>query len=77
MSDGTKARLHGLIWVAPLAAVIYPLSSGPVIAVGCKLRDITGWDVFYFALAPYVPILSLAKPYIAWWIKLLGTVGPG
>lgn len=74
-----RARLAGAI---AFGIAIYVLSCGPVLAVAFWLREATGWDGFYMTMWIYYPILvpgydSLAKAYIEWWVRLLGTVGPG
>jgi hypothetical protein len=81
MSDTTprRANLAGML----IAGVgLYLISSGPVLAISFWLREATGWDGFYYTMWIYFPILwpghdSLAKTYIEWWVRLLGTVGPG
>jgi hypothetical protein len=59
----------------------YVLSSGPGLATAFRLREATGHDGFYAAVWVYYPILMLPRPvwdpYIEWWVKLFGTVGPG
>lgn len=36
---------------------LYVLSSGPVLGFSLWLRDVTGWDGFYAAVLPYLPLL--------------------
>jgi hypothetical protein len=63
--------------------VTYVLSCGPVMAVGCWLRDVTDWDGFYAVFFLYLPILyplgdvDFVEAYIMWWMKLFGTMPPG
>lgn len=64
--------------------VLYVLSSGPVIALGCWLRETTHWDGFYGVLWIYYPLVvtfgpdSLLGHYIEWWVvDVFHTVGPG
>ena len=64
------------------AAILYIPSSGPVLATAFWLRERTGWDGFYAAIWLYFPLLiwghgNPVQHYIEWWVKLLGTVGPG
>jgi hypothetical protein len=63
-------------------AIGYVPSSGPVLAAAFWLRESTGWDGFYAVMLIYLPLLALGHDnaigaYIDWWVKLLGTVGPG
>ncbi|TWT48883.1 hypothetical protein Pla111_06590 [Botrimarina hoheduenensis] len=84
-----RARLgHSLRWALWLLA-LYVLSSGPVLATSCWLREATGDDRFYASFYAYWPLLMLGRnpataslmwplhAYIEGWFKLLGTVGPG
>jgi hypothetical protein len=71
-------------WAASLLAlvlIVYPLSSGPVLAAAFWMREATGIDAFYSVMWLYFPILKLPRPlwdaYIGWWVNLFGTVGPG
>jgi hypothetical protein len=72
-------------WLAVVAALIpaYLFSSGPIIALGCWLRDRTGHEWFYAVLILYYPVLYLigdvdvVEAYIMWWMKLFGTMPPG
>jgi hypothetical protein len=73
------AQLVGLL---VFGALLYVISSGPVLAVAFWLREATGWDGFYLSMWIYYPLLvsgddTWAKAYIEWWVRLLGTVGPG
>jgi len=67
--------------LAVSAPILYLLSSGPVLAASFWLRDATGWDGFYATMWLYFPlIMAPGRPfdaYIEWWVRLLGTVGPG
>lgn len=80
--SGRSQRGHwsGLI-VAALVA--YVLSSGPVLALGCWLRDKTDWNGFYAVFALYLPLLYTVgdvdafEAYIRWWMNLLDTMPPG
>lgn len=71
-------------WTAAALVVVaaYVLSSGPVIAAGFWLRDVTKWEGFYAVMWLYYPLLAFGHvqpvdAYISWWVKLFGTVGPG
>lgn len=63
--------------------VAYVLSSGPILAGGCWLREQTRWDGWYVVFWLYYPLLAVFGPdsalvnYIEWWFDLFGTVGPG
>lgn len=64
--------------------VLYLLSSGPVIALGCWLREATGNDAFYAAFWPYFPLFYCfgnhrwLVGYIEFWVvDVFHTVGPG
>lgn len=63
--------------------VIYVLSSGPVIALACWLREWTGNDAFYYVFWVYFPLLMFGHNnpimwYIEWWVvDVFDTVGPG
>ena len=63
--------------------VIYLLSSGPILAIGCWRRDATDWDGFYAVFYLYLPILyplgdvDLFESYLMWWMKLFDTMPPG
>jgi hypothetical protein len=63
--------------------VVYVLSCGPVMALGCWLQDVTDWDGFYAVFFLYMPILyplgdvDVVEAYIMWWMKLFGTMPPG
>lgn len=76
--------------MAVLAPVLYVLSSGPILATACWLRERTRHDEFYAAFWLYLPLLyggqavgrehplmHWLEVYIEWWFHLLGTVGPG
>lgn len=64
-----------------IIAAIYILSSGPVIALGCRLRDATGWNSCYGVIYLYFPLAywrnNLFEAYLGWWMWLFGTIGPG
>ena len=72
-------------WAATVVALlaIYVISSGPVLAIGCWLRDATDWDGFYAVFYLYLPILyplgdvDLFESYLMWWMKLFDTMPPG
>jgi hypothetical protein len=82
---GEKERGGCLVWMligGLIGLVGYVPSSGPVLAVAFWLRESTGWDGFYRVMYLYYPLLvwghgNLIDSYIEWWVKLLGTVGPG
>ena len=63
--------------------LIYVLSSGPILATACRLREFTGNDGWYATFIPYWPLLttvgrdSLVGQYIDWWFAFAGAVGPG
>jgi hypothetical protein len=63
--------------------VAYVISSGPILAIGCWLRDATDWNGFYAVFVLYLPILYLVgdvdvfEAYLMWWMKLLDTMPPG
>lgn len=63
------------------SSIAYVLSSGPVLAGGCWLRETTDWDGFYAVFWLYVPLLYVRvaplDAYVSWWFRLFGTVGPG
>jgi hypothetical protein len=85
MTDSEIKRRSFGWW--PLAAatllVGYVLSSGPVLAGGCWLRERTHWDGWYGVFWLYYPLLDLIhnnqlfSQYAVWWFELFGTVGPG
>lgn len=65
-----------------LCLLAYAFSSGPVMAAAFKLRDLTGWNGFYGVMWVYLPLIwpghwQPFDAYLEWWVKLLGTVGPG
>jgi hypothetical protein len=72
-------------WAATIVVllVVYAISSGPIMAIGCRLRDATGWDGFYAVFYLYLPILyplgdvDLFESYLMWWMELFGTTPPG
>jgi hypothetical protein len=72
-------------WAATIVTVlvIYVISSGPVMAIGCWLRDATDWDGFYAVFYLYLPILyplgdvDLAESYLMWWMHQFDTMPPG
>jgi hypothetical protein len=82
--DSPRDARHGH-WAATIVAVLatYVLSSGPVMALGCRLRDATDWDGFYAVFYVYLPLLypladvDLFESYLMWWMKLFGTMPPG
>jgi hypothetical protein len=75
-------RGHGATTIVALL-VIYLMSSGPIMAIGCRLRDATDWDGFYAVFYLYLPILyplgdvDLFESYLMWWMKLFDTMPPG
>ncbi len=82
MGEDTRSRGPGLAkfgFLLVLISGIYVISSGPVLATAFWLREATGWNGFYSALWIYWPLLitSVGKEYVDWWVRLLGTVGPG
>jgi hypothetical protein len=71
-------------WLATLAVllVVYILSAGPILALGCRLHDATDWHGFYFVFFLYLPLYPLAdidlcEAYLTWWMQLFGTMPPG
>jgi hypothetical protein len=72
-------------WAATTVALlaIYVISSGPILAIGCWLRDVTDWDGFYAVFYLYLPILyavgdvDFIESYLMWWMKLFDTMPPG
>jgi hypothetical protein len=75
-------------WAAAVVLILvgYVLSSGPVIAAGCWLRDVTGWERFYAVFWLYAPLLfwwrdslwgRAMEVYLVWWLDLFGTMAPG
>ena len=80
---GARLELAGRFALAVcICAVFYVLSSGPVLAMAFWLREKTGWDGFYAAMYLYLPLLALGHDqpidaYIEWWVRMVGTVGPG
>lgn len=64
-----------------VCALVYGMSSGPVLATAFWLRDSTGWDGFYAAMWIYYPLLAFGiQPigaYLGWWCWLFGTMPPG
>ncbi len=77
---GSRRRRWSLL--APFVVAAYVFSSGPVIAAGFWLRQVTRWEGFYAVMWLYYPLLSfgpnsLPFRYVGWWVELFGTVGPG
>ena len=78
MKRSTKLMI--LLIALPL---LYVLSSGPVLATGFWLRELTGRNEFYLVMWLYLPILWFGHgnpfmDYIEWWVvDVFGTVGPG
>lgn len=67
-----------------LCLAIYLLSSGPVIALGCWLRETTRWDGWYGVFYLYYPVFycfgreSIFFYYVEFWVvNVFHTVGPG
>ena len=67
-----------------LALAVYLLSSGPVIAIACWLREATQWDGWYGVFYLYYPAFycfgreSIFFYYIEFWVvNVFHTVGPG
>jgi hypothetical protein len=69
----------------PIAAIVVPmvyvLSSGPVLAIAFRLREVTGWDGFYAAIWLYYPLILFGQHspfanYIWWWCNFLGSMPP-
>ena len=86
MSEALRPRNSRLAsWLAAVAIllVLYVLSAGPVIALGCWLRDTTHWEAFYIVFYLYYPVLftgwdnDLFEAYLMWWMHLFGTTPPG
>ena len=77
-----QSRVACWTTVILICVIIYVLSSGPVLALGFWLREVTGWNGFYGVMWIYFPLLAPGhwqpmESYIEWWVNLLGTVGPG
>jgi hypothetical protein len=71
-------------WLAVVVALIwiYALSAGPVLALGCRMRDLTDWEGFCAVFVLYLPLLPLSdvdlvESYLMWWMHLLDTMPPG
>ena len=69
---------------AVVVAMIYVLSSGPVLGLAFWLRERTGVDQFYAVMWLYYPVVVLVHKveplgrYIQWWVvDVFKTVGPG
>lgn len=65
-----------------IVLVAYVLGIGPVLALGCWLRDVTGWSGFYAVFFLYLPLyplvdVDLIEKYIMWWMDLFDTMPPG
>jgi len=75
-------RMAGLT-VLVLIALVYVLSSGPMLGMGFWLREKTGWDGFYAVMWVYYPLIAPKPPhllavYIEWWVvNVFHAVGPG
>ena len=81
--DDIQRRRFGW-WPLAVAVLLiaYVLSSGPVLAGGCWLREHTHWDGWYAVFWLYYPLLAFGRAsplaaYIEWWFELFDTVGPG
>jgi hypothetical protein len=68
-------------WLGAIAVlmVAYILSAGPMLALGCRLRDMTKWDGFYAVYYLYLPLYPLAdmkwcEAYVMWWMELFDAV---
>lgn len=63
--------------------VAYVISAGPIIAIGCRLRDATGWNGFYVVFLLYWPLvyplgdIDFVEAYLTWWLKLFDARPPG
>jgi hypothetical protein len=82
--ERTDRRSRTTAWLVAIAIlfVAYILSAGPVLALGCWLRDAADWDGFYAVFFLYLPLYPLAdidlcEAYLMWWMQLLGTMPPG
>jgi hypothetical protein len=82
-SPRRNSRLASWLVALLILLVLYILSAGPVLALGCWLRDTTDWDGFYAVFWLYLPILyagwdnDLLEAYLMWWMNLFGTMPPG
>lgn len=71
----------GVLFLA--LTLMYILSSGPILATACRLREFTGNDGWYATFMLYGPLLTTAGgdsfviQYINWWFAFAGAVGPG
>jgi hypothetical protein len=79
---GRGSRATAWLVAIGVLLVAYVLSAGPVLAVGCWLRDATDWDGFYAVFLLYLPLRPLAdidfcEAYLIWWMHLFGTMPPG
>jgi hypothetical protein len=77
-----SSRLASWLVAIAILLIAYILSAGPVIALGCWLRDATEWNGFYAVFFLYLPLAPLAdidlcEAYLMWWMKLFGTMPPG
>lgn len=77
------SRTSSALLIVLAAPLLYLLSSGPVIGLGCWLRETTRWDGWYGVFYLYYPLFvfgrdSLIERYIEWWVvSVFHTVGPG
>lgn len=78
-----SANSRGVVFFLLAIPLFYILSSGPMIGLGCWLREATGWDQFYLVFYLYYPMFllgrdSIPEMYIEWWVvSVFQTVGPG
>jgi hypothetical protein len=77
-----SSRLASWLVAIAILLILYIFSAGPVIALGCWLRDATDWDGFYAVFFLYLPLIPLAdidlcEAYLMWWMRLFGTMPPG
>ncbi len=77
------SKITSAILLSLTLPFLYILSSGPMIGLGCWLREATRWDGFYGVLYVYYPLLMFGHDhfmmhYIEWWVvDVFHTVGPG
>ena len=81
-TQGRGSRLASWLVATAILIIFYILSAGPVLALGCWLRDATDWDGFYAVFLLYLPLrpladIDLCEAYLMWWMKLFGTMPPG
>lgn len=79
---GSSSSIVRYVGAVGLVAVVYILSSGPVLSVAFWLRERTGRDEFYWTMWLYLPLLlmgpeSVFHRYVEFWVGIVGAPGPG